>query len=70
MKIDDHELHLMMRELQSKLPKDLLRMCETSADLSRFDDELHSYVASAHNKVKGLEKLCPRHGAWIIKEEE
>lgn len=59
---------LEMLELSSKLPKNLLPLCETSSQLSNFDDRLNEYCINAQNKVKKLHELCRKMKA-VIKEE-
>lgn len=62
------EFLLEIKELQSKLPKNLLPMCETSSNLSEFDEKLHEYCVHAQNKVKEVKEMCKKSNA-LIKEE-
>lgn len=59
---------LEVSELKSKLPKNLLPMCETSAHLSDLDDKLHEYCVKVQNKVAELHKVCQKNKA-LLKEE-
>lgn len=61
-------LLLQIRELKSKLPRDLLPMCKTSTNLSEFDEKLHGYCVRARQKVKQLKKIWRKTKA-LIKEE-
>lgn len=59
---------LEVQELKSKLPSNLLALCETSASLTEFDDTMNDYCVKAHKKVKELHKICRKFNA-LIKEE-
>lgn len=59
---------LEVQELKSKLPKNLLSMCETSANLCEFDDKLNGFCERAHKKVDELHSICRKTKA-LIKEE-
>lgn len=59
---------LKLQELENRLPKNLLPMCETSAYLSEFDEKLNGYCVTVENTVKELQQLCKKRNA-VIKEE-
>ncbi|XP_055308896.1 uncharacterized protein LOC129572816 [Sitodiplosis mosellana] len=59
---------LEVQELNSKLPSNLLPLCETSAYLSEFDDKMNEYCVKAQNKVKEIHQICRKVNA-LIKEE-
>lgn len=59
---------LKVQELKSKLPKNLLPMCETSLHLSEFDDKLNTYCIKVEEKIAELHKICRKTKA-LIKEE-
>lgn len=60
---------LQIRELKSKLPRDLTPMCKTSTNLSEFDEKLHGYCVRARQKVKRLKQIWRKNKA-LIKEED
>lgn len=59
---------LEIKELKSKLPRNLLPLCPTSFHLSEFDEKLNEYCAKAQNKVKQLQILCDKKSAFIKEE--
>lgn len=59
---------LEVQELKSKLPSNLLSLCETSAYLSDFDHKMNEYCVKAQNKVNELHRICRKVNA-LIKEE-
>lgn len=62
------EFLLQVLELKSKLPKVLLPLCETSSNLSEFDEKLHEFCVDAQNAVKIVKEMCQKSNA-LIKEE-
>lgn len=60
---------LEIRELKSKLPRDLTSMCKSSTHLSKFDENLHGYCVRARQKVKKLREIWRKNKA-LIKEED
>lgn len=60
---------LQIRELKSKLPRDLSPMCKTSTNLSEFDEKLHGYCVRARQKVSRLKQIWRKNKA-LIKEED
>lgn len=59
---------LEVQELRSKLPKNLLPMCETSSSLSNIDDKLHEYCVKALNQVAEIKAVCKKTKALIKSE--
>lgn len=59
---------LEVQELKSKLPKNLLPMCESSSMLSEFDVKLNEYCINAQTKVATLKEICNKNKA-LLKEE-
>lgn len=59
---------LEMRELISKLPKNLLSLCETTTQLSNFDDRLNEYCINAQKKVNELKEICTKSNAFVREE--
>lgn len=67
---DSPIFQLEVRELKSKLPRDLTPMCKFSTNLSEFDEKLHGYVVRARKKVKQLKEIWRKNKALIKKEDE
>lgn len=60
---------LQLRELKSKLPRDLTSMCKSSTNLSEFDEKLHGYCVRARQKVKHLKQIWRKNKALIKVED-
>ncbi|XP_031639507.1 uncharacterized protein LOC116351524 [Contarinia nasturtii] len=58
-----------VQELKSKLPSNLLPLCETSSHLSDFDEKMNEYCVKAQTKVNEIQQLC-RETQALIKEEK
>lgn len=56
---------LMLQETRSKLPKKLITMCRSSAQLSEFDENLDKYCSKACQKAKDVVDLCKRYHASL-----
>lgn len=60
---------LEVQELRSKLPKNLLPMCETSSNVSNIDDKLNEYCVKAQNKVAEIKAICKKTKALVKAED-
>lgn len=60
---------LQLRELNSKLPRDLTPLCKTSTNLSEFDAKLHGYCVRARQKVNRLKHIWRKNKAHIIEDD-
>lgn len=59
---------LEVQELKSKLPSNLLPLCETSFHLSDFDEKLNEYCTKVQHKINEIQEMCRKTHA-LIKEE-
>lgn len=63
------EFLLEVLELKSKLPTNLLPMCETSSNLSDFDEKLDELCINAQNMAKMVQEICKKSNA-LLKQED